>query len=360
MEALGQFAAFLGEALPGPASVTSEQVRAFVTHLLATRSAATVHNRNRALNRFFNWLVEQEYLERSPMARMRPPKLPERLVPVIPATDLTRLLQSLKGHLFENRRDRAIVSILTVTGVRLAELAGLRWRPDDPRENDVDLDRGELRVRGKGNRERLVALGRNAKSDLNQYPLARAGHHHAHLPNLWLARKGVLTAHGLYQAVKDRGAAIGLSIHPHQFPHTFANGWLASGGNEADLMRLTDWRSRTMPSRYGASAGTQRAIAAHRRLSPPRSFVAGRMAMNPADPPELEEGGDSLRDVLVHFARSLLEAGEYQYGNAEQVLFNRQRIQPSVYGSSAYSCVMTNRSSSGWMPNRRPGRSLSA
>jgi integrase len=67
---------------------------------------------------------------------------------------------------------------------------------------------------------------------------------------------------------RAREAGIPPGMHPHLFRHTFAHMYLAGGGQERDLMQLAGWRSRTMLSRYGKSAATERALAAHAALSP--------------------------------------------------------------------------------------------
>jgi Phage integrase family len=141
-------------------AISREHVEAFIEDLLARWRPATARNRFQALQRFFAFLAEEGEISDSPMARMRPPKVPETLAQVVGEDDLRALLQACAGSTFEERRDTALFRVFIDTGARLSEVAGLRWNPGDEFRNDVDLDQGILRVTGKGGRERILPIGR--------------------------------------------------------------------------------------------------------------------------------------------------------------------------------------------------------
>lgn len=253
--------------LEGDAGIHREHVQAYVTDLMERTSPGNAHQHFRSLKTFFNWCIEEEEMNRSPMRTMKAPQVDEPEVPIIPEDALKRLFATCKGTSFIDRRDRALLLMFLDTGGRLAELT-------ERRQAALDLDINVLHVMGKGSRERPLPFGRTTAQAMDRYLRAAAKHLGRQvdpLDPLWISykRRGELTIWGVGEMLKRRCVLADIEdLHPHQFRHTFAHTWKLNGGNEDSLMRIMGWRSREMLNRYGASAGEERARHQHRDLSP--------------------------------------------------------------------------------------------
>jgi site-specific recombinase XerC len=128
-----------------------------------------------------------------------------------------------------------VIAVFRAIGIRLSELAGIRYDPDNPRNSDVDLWQREITVRGKGGKTRIVKISYDAARSLDRYLRVRARHAQAYRPQLWL---GVSKQSGPDDRQRDlpddrppRGQC-GVDVFPHRFRHHFSHTWLDRGGAE--------------------------------------------------------------------------------------------------------------------------------
>ena len=244
-----------------------QDVQEWIVWLLGRYSAAYASNQFRALQQFFKWLAAEEEIP-DPMARLRPPPVPDKPVPVFTGDELRQLERACSGRGFQERRDAAVIAVFRATGMRLSELAGIRYDPDDPRRSDLDLWHRQITVHGKGRKIRTVKISHDAARALDRYLRVRARHAQAYRPQLWLGinNRGPMTASGIYQVIARRGRQCGIDVSPHRFRHHFSHTWLDRGGAEGDLMELNGWTSPQMLRRYGARARCARARRSYDRI----------------------------------------------------------------------------------------------
>ena len=127
---------------------------------------SSVHVYYRTLKAFFNFLVREEILTRSPMVNIKAPKLPKVIIHPFSLEDIKRMLVVCGGRRFYDVRSRALILVFLDTGVRLFDMSGMK-------RSDYNANTGMIRVMGKGGKERVVPVGRNTQRALARYLFMR-------------------------------------------------------------------------------------------------------------------------------------------------------------------------------------------
>jgi integrase/recombinase XerD len=230
---LAHFSAWLGRS---PARATADDLAGYVAQLRADgRAATTIARRLAAIRSFFRHQMLLGAREDNPAAQVELPKRHRTLPRTLSAGEVERLLEAAAGTTPRAMRDRALAERLYCAGLRVSEAVSLDRQA-------VDLENRLVRCIGKGNKERVVPMGREAAEALRRY-LAHGRPHldRRHLPDLFLnAQGGPLTRAGVFLILRKLAAKAGLEperIHPHLLRHSFATHLLEGG---ADLRAVQE------------------------------------------------------------------------------------------------------------------------
>ncbi len=196
-------------------------------------SARSIQRRLSAARSFFRYLLRERRVERNPVTSVSAPKSKKRLPGNLDADRMARLLDIRgKGPLVT--RDRAILELFYSSGLRLAELTGLNLL-------DLDLADRVVRVTGKGNKERIVPVGRKARDALLQWLKERGQLAPADETALFVSRDGArLSRRAVQQRVAHwaRKQGIDSTVSPHLLRHSFATHLLESSHDLRGVQEL--------------------------------------------------------------------------------------------------------------------------
>jgi integrase/recombinase XerD len=219
-----------------PTRATTEQLERYVAQLRADGlSPATIARRLAALRALFKHQLLLGARPDNPAADLAPPRRLRKLPRTLSPSEAERLVEAAAGTTPRALRDSAIVELLYGAGLRVGELVSLE-------RDSVDLEGRLVRALGKGSKERLVPIGRQAAEALRRYlSRGRPFLDRRHRPELFLnARGGPLTRGGVFLILRKIAGKAGLDperVHPHLLRHSFATHLLEGG---ADLRSVQE------------------------------------------------------------------------------------------------------------------------
>jgi integrase/recombinase XerC len=216
------------------ADIDSETVRAFAgTSYRRGLSARSIQRRLSAARTFFRYLSREKYIKRNPISSVPAPKHKKRLPENLDADRMARLLD-IKGDGAIVDRDRAMLELLYSSGLRLAELIDLNV-------GDIDPNDATVQVTGKGNKDRIVPVGRKALQALTSWHKSRPAMATADEKALFVSNRGQRLSPRSVQArvsywAKRQG--IDSKVYPHLFRHSFATHMLESSHDLRGVQEL--------------------------------------------------------------------------------------------------------------------------
>lgn len=240
---LGKFLSHTGDM--NFSQITHAQISAF----LSAQSVGnkTLLNYHIALSALWTWAIKQEYVEKHVVRLVEKPRPKKLVIEPFSEVEVRAILNSI---VYSPDRNRALVLLLLDTGARASEVCGLTM-------SDIDLVKRHIKVRGKGDKERLIPFSQRTSSALFSHMATMSGD-----------KLFPMSRHALAQYMRRLGKRAGVQdTHPHRFRHTMAIQYLRNGGDPYTLQDLLGHTTMEMVRNYIKIAQID-IDAAHKRASP--------------------------------------------------------------------------------------------
>jgi len=253
---LGFFGFLRGKKIDSLKEVDKHTLRDYLSHLMEQGFVkASIARKLSAIRSFYRYLLREEMMSTSPVATSFSPKLDKRLPSFLTVEEMERLLEAPDLSTPQGQRERALVELLYASGLRVSELVNLNLE-------QVNLDSHEIRIWGKGSKERMGLMGEPAAKAVSAY--LRQGR-----PKL-LGKKrssalflnrygGRLIERGVQRILQKYAniASIDKGVHPHMLRHTFATHLLDGGADLRVVQELLGHASLSSTQIYTHVTKTQ-------------------------------------------------------------------------------------------------------
>jgi integrase/recombinase XerD len=233
-----------------PKEVTTVLLREFLDWLGELGMTATSQARTLSgIKAFFSFMIMEDLLIIDPTDTLEAPKTGRKLPDTLSYEDIVQLLEAVDLSTAEGTRNRAILEVLYSSGLRVSELTELRL-------SNVYVDQGFVRVTGKGNKERLVPIGRDALKHMGLYLQGIRCHLDIKPGNedfVFLNRRGAkLSRIMIFNIIKDAAKTAGVrkTISPHTFRHSFATHLIEGGADLRAVQEMLGHESITTTEIY--------------------------------------------------------------------------------------------------------------
>ncbi len=208
--------------------VNKQTLRGYLGHLMEQGFAkSSIARKLSAIRSFYRYLLREEMISSNPVATTASPKLDRRLPSFLTIAEAKRLVESPDLSQPQGQRDRALLELLYASGMRVSELVSMNVE-------QINLDTKEIRVWGKGSKERIVLIGGPASRALSTYlsqgrpQLLGVKKNNALFVNRYGGR---LPARRVQKILTKYARTLDKRVHPHMLRHTFATHLLDGGAD---------------------------------------------------------------------------------------------------------------------------------